>query len=191
MNNIERIIKIADDIYLWNDITADDYAFFSKYLSKMIPKWYTWNFEDVVSEVCLYMKELYDISADVYQKKRYIEVMVFKKARVLEEKDMKLCEWWYSIDWLDILCVPDNFDIAERGNVRFIYEQLINKIEELCKYVSVLEQDILIRHILKDEPLINISNDHPECSYQRVCYKKDCLIDKLKILTWYLLEKEY
>lgn len=187
MEHIERFIAIADKLYLREEISDDDYLFFSKYLSKMIPKWYTWDFKDVVSEVILYMLDMYDINADVWKKKKYMEQMVFKQASVLEEKDFKLKEWVYSYD-IDMDMIESEEDITEAQNTKFIHDKIVEGIYALANTVDDLRKDILIDNILNWEPLINVSKKHPECSYQWVSQKRLELLELIKKRYWYLLE---
>lgn len=175
MESIDRIISIADKVYLWEDFSQADYTFFCKYMSTAIPIWYTGNKEDLIMDLFLQIRqENYKINENNWWKKKFLEKYLLLFARDREKDSIRNGEKVY-LESLENL-VFDEENTPERN---YMEVQLRDALEMLRLSLSELELYILDNHLLWDMPMPEIAEKFG-LSNQRCHAKKDAIIEKLK-----------
>lgn len=157
---IRKIVEIADKVYLWQDFSQSDYNFFIKYMSKCIPHWYTWNKEDIVMDLFLQIKEKYNISASVWRKYRFLENYILLLSRDEETDIKRLCMWIYSVDYDDMLMIPDETDLETANDNKYVADIIVEVIGNLLPTFSELEMEVLNKCILWNSTLVSVAKEN-------------------------------
>jgi hypothetical protein len=175
MESIDRIISIADKVYLWEDFSQDDYTFFCKYMSTAIPIWYTGNKEDLIMDLFLQIREdNYKIDKNNWRKKKFLEKYLQLFARDREKDSIRNWEKIYIEDLENLL-----FDEEDTPEKNYMEVQVKNAINALRLSFSPLELYILDNYLLWDTPMPVIAEKF-WLSNQRCHVKKDIMIEKIK-----------
>lgn len=174
MESVERLVRIADKIYLWQDFSQADYNYFYKYMKQIVPSRYPYPKEDCVSEALLKMLKKYDITKDDGRKKNFLEMMVRREALYAIRDATRYYEWANKDDIL----VEELLDWTKVED-KMLYDNIIETIESLKPLYSPVEQEIIDLCIIQDYPLTEIAKRN-NISEQLVSLMKKRIVERIK-----------
>ena len=177
---IRKIVEIADKVYLWQDFSQSDYNFFIKYMSKCIPHWYTGNKEDIIMDLFLQIREKYNIDLSVWRKYKFLENYILLLSRDEETDIKRLCMWIYSIDYDDILMIPDETDLETSNNNAYVADIIVEVIKNLLPTFSELEMEVLNKCILGNATLVSVAKEY-DTTLERVRITKEKIKNNIKL----------